>query len=543
MALLIILQGPDVGRKFHLNEEVTVLGRQPESSICLPARAVSREHARISRDQDGFFVEDLDSSNGTFLNNKRLPIRQPVPLTERDTLQVGPYYFALRPAPTLTPTEPNLVIREQVSVASMTQSVYGQDPAQKLKVVLELAQHLARTLDLEALLDKLLDHLMQLMPQADRALVLLCEGKELVVRGQRCRHQQDATTYPYSRTVVRRALDEGVGILSDDIQSDQRFQSSQTLTALDMRSLMCVPVIGQEGRRLGVIQLDRFRQGQPFRSDDLHLLTAVSLQVGVVLENAALHSELLRKERQDQELALARDIQQSYLPGEFAALAKAGIDLYACVHPARDMAGDLYDFFLLPDGRLAFFVGDVVGKGMPAALFTVTVHVLGRHLAKGSASPAATLLRLNSALAADNPSELFVTLIHGIYDPRSGEVVFTSGGHPMPLLRRADGTVAEVTHRSGRLLGLDEEGVHLTDRTVTLQPGELLVCYTDGYTEARLPQKRTLFGLPRLQEVVRGFEPGLVLPECADRARAAVAAYIGGQEQQDDLTLLLLRRR
>ena len=395
MALLIIQQGPDVGRKFVLEEQVSVLGRQPESTICLPARAVSREHARILRTDQGFLVEDLDSSNGTFLNRQRLKPHDPVPLTEQHTLHVGPYVLALLPTPTLTTTEPNLVIREQVSAVAMSQIVYGQDPAQKLQVVLDIAQHLARTLDLEVMLDKLLDHLMRLLPQTDRAMVLLCEGKDLVVRGQRCRHLEDASTYPYSRTVVRRALEEGVGILSDDIKDDQRFQSSETITALDMRSLICVPLIGQGSKRLGVIQLDRCRLGQSFRIEDLRVLTAVGLQVGVVLENAALHAELLHKERQDQELAMAREIQQSYLPSEFGLLAKAGLDLYACVHPARDMAGDLYDFFLLPDGRLAFFVGDVVGKGMPAALFMVAVHVLGRHLAKGEDSPAQTLLKLN----------------------------------------------------------------------------------------------------------------------------------------------------
>ena len=101
------------------------------------------------------------------------------------------------------------------------------------------------------------------------------------------------------------------------------------------------------------------------------------------------------------------------------------------------MSGDLYDFFPLADGRLAFFVGDVSGKGMPAALFMVAVRTLCRHLAPAAGSPAETLRQLNDALAADNPSAMFVTLVHGIYDPRTGAVVLASGGHPLPLLRRA----------------------------------------------------------------------------------------------------------
>src|SRR5262249_61431942 len=137
-------------------------------------------------------------------------------------------------------------------------------------------------------LDKLLEHLMQLFPQADRAMVLLCEKDKLVVRGQHCRRAEDATIYPYSRTIVKKALDDGVGILSEDVRADQRFLSSSTLTSLDLHSLLCVPLIGQGGKRLGIIQVDRFRRGLPFLVEDLHLVTTVSLPVPMVLELGSL---------------------------------------------------------------------------------------------------------------------------------------------------------------------------------------------------------------------------------------------------------------
>jgi phosphoserine phosphatase RsbU/P len=542
MGILITLQGPDAGRKYPLEGDATVLGRQADCTICLPAKAVSRQHAQIVLTEGTYFLEDLDSSNGTFLNGNRLNPRVRVPLAEQDTFQIGPYLFGLRPPPVPEDSEPSLVIREQLSVAQLNESVYGQDPAQKLQVVLEIAQHLARTLDLEELLTKLLDQLMRLFPQADRAMILLMERDRLVVRGQRCRHQHDSSAYPYSRTIVQKALEEGVGILSDDVQGDQRFQASHTLASLDLRSLLCVPLIGQDGRRLGVLQLDRFRHGMPFRVDDLQLLTTVGLQVAVVLDNAALHAELLHKQRQDQELAMAREIQQGFLPTEFAQFQHAGFELFAHVDPARQVSGDLYDFFPLPDGRLVFFVGDVSGKGMPAALFMVAVHALCRHLAAAADSPAATLVRLNTALAADNPSGQFVTLAHGLYDARTGEVVLTSAGHPLPLIRHADGRVEALAHRTGRMLGYDSPPLNLSDKRFTLAPGALIVFYTDGFTEAREPERKTQFGVERLRQVVEGFDAALPLEACADRARAAINAFIRAPELQDDLTLLLLRR-
>jgi phosphoserine phosphatase RsbU/P len=542
MAVLLITQGPDAGRKFALEGDISVLGRHADCPICLPAKAVSRQHAQIVKSAGGFEVEDLRSSNGTFLNGNRLTAHNRVVVTERDTLTIGPYTLGLRALPTPADTEANLIIREEVSAVALHRSGYGQDPAQKLQTVLEISQHLSRTLDVDVLVDKLLEQLMRLFPQADRGMVLLGEPDRLVVRGQRNRHQEDADTHPYSRSIVKKALEEGLGILSDDIRGDARFQASTTITSLQIRSLLCVPLIGPNEKRLGVIQLDRTRAGRAFQMDDLQLLTTVGLHVAVVLDNAALHQEVLREQRLHQELALAREIQQGYLPADFSDFNKGKIEVFACVHPARQVSGDLYDFLELRDGRLAFYVGDVSGKGMPAALYMTAVHALGRHLAAAGDPPSRTLERLNGALAADNSSGMFVTLAHGLCDRATGEIVLASAGHPLPLLRHANGRVEPLNHKTGRLLGFDHGDLHLTDARLTLNPGDMLVFYTDGFTEAREPAKRQLFGVDRLCDVVGSFASDVPLATCAERAKAAVDRFSASAELQDDLTMLLLRR-
>lgn len=540
MAILVTLKGPNVGRWFSLESASTDIGRHTSSTICLASQAVSRHHARVLNSLEGFFVEDLESSNGTFLNGQRVGAR--VPLTEHDVLQIGPYTLALRQNPTPTPSEDDLVIRSEVLADPSDSSLLGNDPAHKLQVILEITQHLGRTLDQEELLHKLLEQLMRLFPQADRGMVLLRDGEQLVVRAQKCLREEDATAYPYSRTIVQRALDDGVGILSEDARSDSRFQSSNTLAFMNLRSLLCVPLIGQDGRRLGVLQLDRFRPGKAFQMDDLQLLTAVGLQVAVVMENAALHAELLREERLRQELALAREIQQGFLPAEFPAPKDTGFELFARVLPAREVAGDLYDFLLLGDGRLSFCVGDVSGKGMPAALFMVAVRTLGRHLAAAGDSPAETLRKLNQALAADNPSAMFVTLIHGLYEPATGALVLASGGHPPPLVRRADGQVEPLALTTGRLLGYEGGNLGLADTQTRLEPGETLILYTDGFIEARSPDGADMYGVERLQTALGGARAQLALKACADEAKTAVEQFTGSTDLQDDLTLLLLRR-
>jgi serine phosphatase RsbU (regulator of sigma subunit) len=541
MATLVTLRGPNPGRQFRLGDGDSLIGRQPGAAVFLDSLAVSRQHAHVVRADDAFFVEDLGSSNGTFVNGRRIVRREP--LTENDTLQVGPYVLALRPEPAPEASEPDHIIRSRVPATSANATLYLQNPAYKLQVVLEIAQTLAHTLELEPLLGKLLDHLLLLFPQADRGLVLLCEGDRMMMRALRGRRPDDGDSAPYSRTVVRRALEEGVGILSQDVTGDPKLVLSDTLMSLNLRSFLCVPLITSDGRRLGVIQLDGSTPGMSFREADLEVLTALALQVGVVLENAALHAARVEEEKLRQELAVAREIQQGYLPTDFAATGGADFELFARVHPAREVSGDLYDFFPLPDGRLAFLVGDVSGKGMPAALFMVAVRTLARHLIPVAAGPADALTRLNDALAADNPSAMFVTMVHGLYDPRTGAVVLASGGHPRPLLRQADGRVEEVPVRNGRLLGYAPGGVGLSDTALTLAPSETLALYTDGFTEARAPDGVTMFGAARLAEALGGARAALPLDRCAEELKAAVDRFTGTAELQDDLTLLMLRRR
>ena len=202
MATLVTLQGPNPGRQFPLGEGSSLIGRQPNSTVHLDSLAVSRQHARILRSDENFFLEDLNSSNGTYLNGQRIIGR--VPLTERDTLQIGPYVLALRCTPAPTVKEPDPIIRSRVDASAANSTLFQHNPAYKLQVIMEITQHLARTLEFEPLLGKLLEHLLRLFPQADRGLVVLYEQDRLVLRSFRCR-RSDATDAPFSRSVVQRA--------------------------------------------------------------------------------------------------------------------------------------------------------------------------------------------------------------------------------------------------------------------------------------------------------------------------------------------------
>jgi serine phosphatase RsbU (regulator of sigma subunit) len=539
MASLLSLKGPNTGQRFPITGDRLLIGRQPDADVYLESLAVSRQHACIVRQNGNYFIEDVGSSNGTYLNGQRLTAR--MPLTERDTVEIGPYTLALRSDPSAHSTETNAIVRARIDASSGSHTLLGPNAAMRLQMVLDIARHLGRHLDLDPLLGQLLDHLFRLFPQADRGMVMLCEGERNIIRAQRTRHDKLGGEYSYSKTIVRKALEEGVGLLSEDVGGDPNLQVSNTMVSLNLRSFLCVPMIGAEEKRLGVIQLDSTRRGQAFKTDDLDLLAALAQQAAVVLENVALHAERVKEARLRQDLLMAREIQQAFLPTDFPEAEKDGYELFARMQPAREVSGDLYDFFRLDDGRLAFFLGDVTGKGMPAALFMIAVRTLIRHLAPAASGPADLLRRLHESLVADNPTNLFVTLAHGIYDPPSGMLTFAASGHPPPLLRRSDGTVAELTIQRTQMLGNSILRPTLRDSTWTLQPAETFVLYTDGFTEAATPDRKQ-FDVPGLIGILGGERTKLSLEACADAASAAVQRHTGGGDLQDDQTLLLLRR-
>ncbi|HEX5271782.1 MAG TPA: ATP-binding protein [Gemmataceae bacterium] len=300
MARLVLTQGPQAGREFPLEGGPWTVGRQPGLQIFLDAPEVSRQHARVSQAQGRFYVEDLGSSNGTYLN--RLRLRERAELRDQDDLQIGPFQLVFHGA---AASEPELLIRAELQTLTAHRIIIQEGAGRKLLAVLEVTRQLARTLDTEELLPRLLDHLLGLFPHAERGLILVREGDELVVRALRGRAPREGQP-AYSRSVVRRAFEEGVGLLADNPRDDPRFALAQTLMALGVRSFLCVPLQAHGGRALGVVQLDRFGTGTPFTPEDLHLLAAVSIPISVVLENAALHARAVENERVQRDLELAR---------------------------------------------------------------------------------------------------------------------------------------------------------------------------------------------------------------------------------------------
>ena len=244
---------------------------------------------------------------------------------------------------------------------------------------------------------------------------------------------------------------------------------------------------------------------------------------------------------QEREISIAREIQLGLLPSDFAALAEGtGLEVHAVIEPARQVGGDLFEVLRLPDGRLVVAVGDVCGKGISAALFMAVTVTLLRTLARLHDSPAEILRRLNEELAAQNPRDMFVTMV--CLDVRGGRVTCANAGHDTALLVGSSGGSAGLRHvfpSTGTVVGLFP-GRTYENETVELAPGETLVLYTDGVSEAADPRDAH-FGVERVRAC---FEDGAggSAAESVALLLAAVRAFAAGAAQSDDITILALRR-
>jgi serine phosphatase RsbU (regulator of sigma subunit) len=260
--------------------------------------------------------------------------------------------------------------------------------------------------------------------------------------------------------------------------------------------------------------------------------------IGLKLRGQRLEQEIRERERVEQELQVARTIQQASLPNEVPTLE--GWEISPLYKPAREVGGDFYDVFDLGEGRVGVAVGDATGKGMPAAIAASASCSMLRAVAQalGSSPPGEVLERVNETLVARIPPNMFVTCFYAILDPHSASLSYANAGHDLPYVRRHGGGVAEELRARGMPLGL-MPGMSYEEKETSLEAGEAAFLYSDGLVEAHDPRGE-MFGFPRLQELVaeHGKERSL-----AEKLLEELYSFVGEDwEQEDDITLLTLRR-
>ncbi len=408
-----------------------------------------------------------------------------------------------------------------------------------LEQLIEATKSLNSTLDLNELLDILVDITLGLV-DAERGTVYVLDAQrqELWTRVAKGLDTSGRVTIrlPIGKGIAGYVAATGDLINIPDAYLDPRFNPEfDRQTGYRTRSILCMPIRTKEGAVTGVFQLLNKREGV-FTDDDTRILDALSVHAAIALENARLYEQERLKIRIERDLLAAREVQMSLLPRHTPSVPEYAFSATAV--SAREVAGDLYDFIRLDGQRIAVTIGDVSGKGLPAALLMAHIQGSVRDVAHEFKGPGECLTVLNQRIAATTSVEKFVTLVYGILDPRAHTFHYANAGHNPPILMASDGNVRTL-ESGGTLLGI-VEGLIYDEETVSLGPGDVLVLYTDGLSES-MNARQELLGDDRIASLVASVHDKTA-EEIKNTLLAAVAEHQGNEPPADDLTLIVVKR-
>jgi len=362
-----------------------------------------------------------------------------------------------------------------------------------------------------------------------RGVILTLEEGELVVRAS------EGAGFSISTAVRDRVLREKCSLLISDAQVDDALRQQKSIVMHRVRSMMAVPL--QTGDRvIGLIYVDNSTFIRPFSQEDLDLLTVMANVAAIRIEHARLAEVEQAEKLMELELSQASEIQQTLLPTE--APLYEGYDLAGYNLPCRTVGGDYYDFVPYKDGRLALVVGDVSGKGLPAALLMSSLQARVQMLRETNPDPGTAVTILNRSLAERCPLGKFITFFYALLDVKSGLLKYSNAGHNYPLLLRAGGSVEQLSG-SGMVMGIFPS-VYYEVRETTLEPGDLLALYSDGVTEASTA-KGVEFGEDGLTQFLserKSESCSQIVASLADHVRR----WRGSSSFSDDFTIVLARR-
>lgn len=566
MFYLKAINGPQAGKHYELKGDKYILGRHPDCHIVIEVGAVSRNHCQVVREGNNFFLEDLGSRNGTFLNDEPNKVEGRRQLKQGDELRVCEVTFKFTgdqvsgSGPPSTDSIPKIVdgaglgafladdethqpsstIMSKLDVSSSSRGgVHVSASAEvKLAALVEITQSLGRVLALDEVLPQVLKALFKIFVQADRGFIVMQtpDGK-LVPRWVRVRREDASDTLRISRTIIRHVMDSKEAILSADAASDERFEMSQSIADFRIRSMMCAPLMDNEGNAFGALQIDTLDQRHRFTKEDLEILVSTASQAAIAIQNAQMHEAALKQREHDRDMQLATEVQHGFLPDKRPDLA--GYDFFDYYQPAEQIGGDFFDYIPLPDGRLAVVVADVVGHGVAAALLMAKLSAEVRFSLYAEPKPAAAVTRLNERISALN-IQRFVTMILVVVDPRENRATIVNAGHMAPLHRRKNGDIEEPGESiAGLPLGItDALGYEQCD--VEILPGDTLTLYTDGINES-IDALGAFYTIDRLRGHAKRI-PGPV-GKLGQTIVDDVRRFLGKAPQNDDMCLVCFGRK
>jgi phosphoserine phosphatase RsbU/P len=541
---------PDGARRYvRVTQVPFLIGRGAETGnhLQLADRRISRNCAAIVTEANKYYVEDRGQRRGLFINGEKAESRE---LQDGDSITFGlddSYEIIYRSAPNAsTDSLPHLLTR----IEHITSSEPTGGGLRKLNLLLEATTLLHSQLPLDSVLGTMLDYAVS-VTDADRGLLLEVDEKG-TLKVRLARRSGGLRLPPESlqpsQTAIQLALKKQSAVITEDLaQADMDLQAAQSIVAQRLRAVVVIPLFAmsrantdqsminiKRGDFLCVVYLDS-RRPAAFSKLDRQILDALAGDAASILDNARLVERERERQRMEQEINIARDMQQALLPRNFRDyphLSVSGINF-----PCLSVGGDYFDVFPLGDNRTAFLIADVSGKGLGAALLATLLQGALSGMTLGT-DPALAFNHINRFLCDHAEVGRYATMFFGIVDDL-GHLEYINAGHPSPFLIRK-GVAEDVFTEGSYPVGLVPEAEYTAVR-LKLEPGDTVVLFSDGVTEAMDPGEE-LFGVPRLREVLTGHMQ-TPLDELQRTVLESVENFARGASQADDLTLLLVRYR
>jgi serine phosphatase RsbU (regulator of sigma subunit) len=567
-ASLIFLAGPNAGRRYKLTEGDYIVGRRSDCQIFVPDMRVSRQHARIHRDESYWAVEDLGSNNGTYVNGERV---QSARLKHDDEITIANNRIRVEmPRSGKSKHDSHVTIvdvdnpavyvsRDESGESSLQfwqrQSISGSGTGSgtgtgtgpdlgstrllerklhALQAILEIA---ANVTDPDELMESVVGQLLEVFLQAHSVGVLVEDERsgELKVRCHRTRNQkQSGMDLKVPGTIIDHVVRDHRGVLLGDARADVTATpdfKGHDPTKEPNGSRMGAPLQARNVH-YGVIYVEC--QERSFRQEDLDLLTSIAAQTGLAIHTARMHAQLLKRQRLERDLRVARQIQRSLMRDPPRVV---GLDFAVHYEPAYQIGGDFYDFIWHDNEHLAVVVGDVSGKAISAALYMARLTSELRGRAGIAHTPERLLKRVNEEMVKLGDDGMFATLVYAVYELTTRSLVFTNAGHCVPLLRRGEHVFplhADSAHVPP--LGILPD-LEVGEARVQLYSGDLLVLVSDGIIEAQDPRGNE-YGVKRLSRRIRTVDGGP--EEVVKSILQDVDSHVATGTQSDDMTIMAM---
>jgi len=527
-------------------EDDVIIGRSTLADVTISDRFLSRRHARLFHDGDDWRIEDLGSRNGTLVNGVK--IAGPTVVGSHDVIGISASIIEVcgGDAPRSESVDgstrtifraADAILGESKSAISRTDIAGREDlqrAASQLRVLVDIHQALAESITIEELFDSVLDRIFVHL-HAQNGAVFLLEDDTLVRAASRSMSGTE-DDFPESQSLAAEVIEKGLAAVVNDTSTDERFLEAKSLIMAGVRSLVAAPLLTRAGA-LGMIVLSSSHADRSFGEPDMELLVVIASAIGLRMRNLALAEEAAERKRFERDVALARRIQVNFLPPETPK--PQGLEIYGGNIPSRGVSGDYFQVVEREEhGDLAVIIADVSGKGIAASLLTGYVDALClAYLGEGH-PPEEIFNRVSPQMNNKTPVESFATAFLGLLDLATGALTFASAGHDPVALVRASGEI-EWLMPTGMPLGLMPNATY-TASEAHLEPGDTMVLYTDGITEANDPEEEE-FGRDRLSECCIEHR-GLSVDDLAEAIQKTVEEFVRGVPYHDDRTLVIVRR-